>query len=126
MRISDWSSDVCSSDLEDIRVEGIAMQHHRPVQSLGGLLGTLAVALDDLGRYRRRPRLQQPGEAEADVAAADDEDALGFDLLMAEVCTRTHHVLRDRTSVVLGKCVCVRVSLGVVRICKKKKLKIRL
>src|SRR3546814_9857777 len=48
MRISDWSSDVCSSDLPDVRpAEGERSRTALPVRRLDMLIGAIAVALDD-------------------------------------------------------------------------------
>src|SRR3546814_3647682 len=46
MRISDWSSDVCSSDLHRLRRRrgGVALLHHHPADVLGHRLAALVHA----------------------------------------------------------------------------------
>src|SRR3546814_15614864 len=110
MRISDWSSDVCSSDLG-------RDQDRRPLAGAQVAEAREQVAdHDDLlldgGARRgqdqdrdRPPLLGEVGGADAD---ADAEGAAGEE---------------DRKSVVWGKSVSVRVDLGGRRIIKKKKKK---
>src|SRR3546814_14277405 len=108
-RISDWSSDVCSSDLSDRRPdragsravaerprhrEGIGRRSGRPPPGLGG------------GPARLFACLPRPG-ADGDGAERPAEPGSG---------TRR----RARKSVVQGKRVSVRVGLGGGRIIKKK------
>src|SRR3546814_12957292 len=95
MRISDWSSDVCSSDLFDLgaaaRVEIDRQRHQRHP-----LAGDSAVQLVDLASVRGRAAVRikrvQPRQP----------------------------VPRARKSVVSGKSVAVRVDLGGRRSIKKK------
>src|SRR3546814_19790373 len=100
MRISDWSSDVCSSDLRNARVEvaaGIAEKAQGSVHQGG------------IGRpAARRRRLQRSGHA---IGAAP---RLHRDLGSVE------NQAIDRKSVVSGKSVSVRVELGGRRRSKKK------
>src|SRR3546814_17569065 len=85
MRISDWSSDVCSSDLHR-RLDAVAVHRRDRV----------------LGRpFRRLPRDDQ----RADPGVADDADIVGRQDMVVDVD-------QDRKSVVLGKSVSVRVELG--------------
>src|SRR3546814_20838016 len=92
MRISDWSSDVCSSDLLDVevvdpgQVAHVAGQHH------------VALVLD-------RPRLRAVAHAQVAFAHVGAE----------------RHEQEDRKSVAEGKSVSVRVDIGGRRIIKKKK-----
>src|SRR3546814_15366561 len=70
MRISDWSSDVCSSDLADVDALGDQSAAHQ--------LGQLRVVLgQDLHHFENRhPRAQPPvrlRQLGADRAAADDD-----------------------------------------------------
>src|SRR3546814_12317602 len=98
MRISDWSSDVCSSDLP-----GAA----RPAPGAGTPRGGRSIRPPRMhARHRRgefparagrRARRRGRGDARVDLARA------------------------DRKSVVEGKSVSVRVDLGGRRIIKKKK-----
>src|SRR3546814_3453559 len=90
MRISDWSSDVCSSDL------------------LVDALGRLAAILASHSGTRTMPG--QPG---ADVLAGR-----AFGLGPGAGQTAAHHP--DRKRGVSGKSVSVRVDLGGRRIIKKK------
>src|SRR3546814_12305914 len=86
MRISDWSSDVCSSDLIDA---------FHFVEHLAGL---------------------HFGDPVLDVALAGAHAA--FERLLGDRHLRAPRL--DRTSVVSGKSVSVRVDLGGRRIIKKK------
>src|SRR3546814_19116028 len=90
-RISDWSSDVCSSDLEEIL-------HCRPGAGAGD-----GEARQDIARRRRDDAggavVGPPGEL---VEHPDEEE------------------LRDRKSVVWGKSVSVLVDIGGSRIINKK------
>src|SRR3546814_15399198 len=97
MRISDWSSDVCSSDLVARRPGGKA-----PFEQ--GARGGIA--------HRRRRRSGQHHHQPAPLALG------GAD----EVVTRLAGI--DRKSVVEGKSVSVRVDLGGRRIIKKKNNKV--
>src|SRR3546814_20088700 len=110
MRISDWSSDVCSSDLRAARCDG------------GGRSG-------DAGRLcrRRRTRPRRPRRALAGGAArgaprgqrrarARLSGRAGTGGGMGRECRGA----RDRKSAVEGKSVSVRVDLGGRRIIKKK------
>src|SRR3546814_19182819 len=103
MRISDWSSDVCSSDLR------LRCQRSGPVRS-------------DPGRSQRRTAAvfaQMAIEPERGLqpAAGWREPNHGHDdLLTKQIAGRSG----DRKSVVSGKSVSVRVDLGGRRIIKKK------
>src|SRR3546814_11758397 len=108
MRISDWRSDVCSSDLDggllrrpgDGRRDVVAQ-----VEQQGDVLGA-ALAVEHAAQD-----LLQPAGA---LAA---RRALPARLPGEEA----HHAPRARQSVVSGKSVSVRVDLGGRRIIKKKK-----
>src|SRR3546814_14859313 len=102
MRISDWSSDVCSSDLPGLDPDGEEMDRTGPAAAsacrAGGSRGP-----------DRRP------------CARVRAHAAGGGLTP---CPRTSGASsRDRKSVVLGKSVSVRVDLGGGRLIKKKKSK---
>src|SRR3546814_18732852 len=108
MRISDWSSDVCSSDLDRFAVVV------EPVASfVGGPDPDLVQPAREIGRG-------------ADVGA-DGDDALGdFGGVAGEVeqgAAKGGRCGRDRQSVVEGKSVSVRVELGGSRSHKKHKKK---
>src|SRR3546814_19691488 len=91
MRISDWSSDVCSSDLTDARGAAQRFSRRQP------------------GLFRRRDRArQQPRRTGEERRAGDRPHRAG------------RRARTDRKSVVSGKSVSVRVDLGGRRIIKKK------
>src|SRR3546814_14790885 len=96
MRISDWSSDVCSSDLDD------RDQQRRDPQ---------LPDQTEIGRWQgeRRQALRNSAD-EIDAAILEIEDNGGEDRG------------EDRKSVVWGKSTSVRVDLGGGRIIKKKQL----
>src|SRR3546814_15924269 len=103
MRISDWSSDVCSSDLLDQRRVEAHLLRRRPRHHA------------DPGRMMRR----------VGIAAVDDADQRADELLedafaAFALADRVGDVLADRKSVVEGKSVSGRVSLGDRRILNKK------
>src|SRR3546814_5253331 len=105
MRISDWSSDVCSSDLFGAEVADQALD--RP----GGRVAQRAdrVALDLLGDLEQRIDLARLGVAGTQPFHHAPHPAGAF-------ATRG-----DRKSVVQGKSVSVRVDLGGSRFIKTKK-----
>src|SRR3546814_18200332 len=107
MRISDWSSDVCSSDLFVLLHLGAGGDAEAPARALVQELGLqghylfagFQAGIEDLYRLM-------------DVfVLSSRHEALGTS------------VLEDRKSVVSGKSVSVRVDLGGRRIIKKKKQK---
>src|SRR3546814_14858676 len=102
MRISDWSSDVCSSDLQ--RRSGPRPQQRRGARGDGSAVGDDPAG----GLLLRVDRHRAPGEG---GGRADQRRARA----------RGHLRLSDRKSVVEGKSVSVRVDLGGRRIIKKKK-----
>src|SRR3546814_19119417 len=102
MRLSDWSSDVCSSDLED---DGVVIPDHRDQQPLG-VIGV-----------RRAHRLHA-----ADMS--HDAFARLAVRLTAEDASPTggpHCHWEDRKSAVWGKSVSARLAMGGRRTNKKKK-----
>src|SRR3546814_14355400 len=106
MRISDWSSDVCSSDLRslgehDARLPGDVRRQEQVFQRLAGFLGGLVV--DQLGKLEVGAHIGPVGHRAVD---------------MAEMALQRR---QDRKSVVSGKSVSVRVDLGGRRLIKKKK-----
>src|SRR3546814_16641856 len=92
MRISDWSSDVCSSDLRAARMRGAVPAPSCPIAGQGG------ISSDELSRSSGLRHAAQAASPERAVA------------------TRRG----DRKSVVEGKRVSVRVDLGGRRIITKK------
>src|SRR3546814_12880243 len=108
MRISDWSSDVCSSDLEE---EALAAERSDMQKGarLAGELTTVSELL--LGSEGGLSQLRQAARR-LDRMAAEHP-------LLAEALASLDRA--DRKSVVEGKSVSVRVDLGGRRILKKKK-----
>src|SRR3546814_15512778 len=112
MRISDWSSDVCSSDL----FESLA-------SALGISLGTLLLG-DDYADPSQPVRIDPATLAEALKLVDYDED-LGGEYEPQERARQVIsayeeiHAQGDRKSVVQGQSVSVRVHLGGRRIHKK-------
>src|SRR3546814_17385299 len=104
MRISDWSSDVLSSDLAELRG-----------QWRRRLSGALGRADEDRRRrllgeeIRQQPRMSLSLLRQARIGRA---------LRRVEVA---HHIVGDRTTVVSGQSVSVRVYYGGRRIMQKKK-----
>src|SRR3546814_14483944 len=108
MRISDWSSDVCSSDLPNPSV--LSLSKHRPF----------------FQRQRRRTALRQAQGKRLDLSLAhlDRRDravsAIGYwlhdEFAAAFIGDGTG---LDRKSVVSGKCVAVSVKFGGCRNLKK-------
>src|SRR3546814_15836069 len=119
MRISDWSSDVCSSDLR-----GLAQAHHRlladPVEAVAEADGGRRLAL--AGRRRRDRRHQ---DELAVLVLLDRLELVVAELglrrpaLHQRVCRNAElsaYLGEDRQRVVKGKTVSVRVALGGPRI----------
>src|SRR3546814_14849805 len=113
MRISDWSADVCSSDLTARRT--------------GCRLGIVPQAADSLDGERvdgRRAQDRVAGGAEriaAPLVSGDQQDVGSHRRWLPEQRSLpTFTMLRDRQSVVSGTSGSVRVDLGGRRIIKKK------
>src|SRR3546814_15202128 len=103
MRISDWSSDVCSSDLEQVRQQ-VRIDRAAPRAAPQPALSP-------------GPRKQRQGQQRPQPVRA--QEVQRFERLRERL--RTHV---DRKSGVEGKSGSVRVDLGGRRILKKKKHKI--
>src|SRR3546814_16004734 len=97
MRISDWSSDVCSSDLEDLDGAARERKAHRGAAE------------------RRRAGRRQEGRQDAGGKAAAQAMRRAVRLAL-----RTSDGREDRKSVVKGKGVSVRVDIGGLRSITKK------
>src|SRR3546814_17136984 len=119
MRISDWSSDVCSSDLGDLLVragfalpvadtETLTVRYRDLFGLLRDLRGMAATSLLPDPAALSRDTLARAAALFAERAAGDGRTAERFDII-------------DRKSVVLGKSVSVRVDLGGRRHMKKNK-----
>src|SRR3546814_18071485 len=102
MRISDWSSDVCSSDL-DVDVHELAV--------LGVDLDGARVAVG-------------PAVADAEHEVGPEKGGVAVAVAGLQADHAGHQ--RDRKRVVSGKSVSVRVDLGGRRFIKKKKYNIHL
>src|SRR3546814_15024118 len=98
MRISDWSSDVCSSDLVDLTAE----------QIIG-----VATAV--------RGHVQACFNREAELLDALADGTLTAEMIEEGWPNEPVSESTDRKSVVSGKSVSVRVDLGGCRIIKTKK-----
>src|SRR3546814_16944593 len=99
MRISDWSSDVCSSDLRGAEVGGHDRLGDRRGHPATGLLAGALLALDDHG----------DGDGGGLTGGTRESHAPGVG------------AGRDRPSVASGQSVSVRVDLGGRRIIQNKK-----
>src|SRR3546814_18372821 len=117
MRISDWSSDVCSSDLgKDVRV-GVFARGAKAEEALAA--GAEVVGAEDL------LEIVQGGKIDFDRCIATP-DMMGLVGRLGKVLgpkglMPNQKLGTDRKSVVLGKSVSVRVDLGGRRIIKKKR-----
>src|SRR3546814_12085078 len=100
MRISDWSSDVCSSDLAAVATPKIAALLAAPYQPAGDQPQAIARLADGF---------------EAGLAAQTLLGVTGS----GKTYTIANVIERDRKSVVSGKTVSVRVDPGGRRIIKK-------
>src|SRR3546814_19731469 len=127
MRISDWSSDVCSSDLlalEQDQPGDIAAQLAPPVSALGRMLQLRLKRLQPGLELRQSHRLLACGDQRGDrlrlrAAEALAEHALDHPQRLASVDRTTRG--KDRQSVGEGKREAVRVDIGGRRSSKKKK-----
>src|SRR3546814_3093862 len=109
MRISDWSSDVCSSDLIFLRSDGGEDLRIIPGRSAVEMEGVLIVVDRERQRAGLHPNIARR-EREAFTEAREDD----------RLADRLRHA-GDRKSVVSGKGVSVRLDLGGRRLLKKKK-----
>src|SRR3546814_17539049 len=118
MRISDWSSDVCSSDLHQRRAGPDAAEAHSALHP---------ILLEQI--IERRPADPEQFRGGRDIALAlrhraADRDAVGGLARAAEMQPRLFAIFaaaRARMSVVWGKRWSVRVYFGGPRILTKKK-----
>src|SRR3546814_15199735 len=115
MRISDWSSDVCSSDLEQRRAL------RRPVARRSGAVPFAGDKDERFARVRIAPRglPQRQNVAARRVDRASRRDR--FVQQVADIGVGEQPAQnQDRKSVVSGTSMSVRVDLGGRRIIKKK------
>src|SRR3546814_17947784 len=123
MRISDWSSDVCSSDLAGLPgPRSLADEFADRPQLLDGGVDNIRSAGSAASRRRATSSLS------ASPAAASDRASLRAaaawrpgSTAQRKNSTIARARCRDRKSVVEGKSVSVRVDLGGRRILKTKK-----
>src|SRR3546814_16648048 len=105
MRISDWSSDVCSSDLACMKwANGTPSVRGGSMRSTTSLLPAACLAFSKKNRPSRH---------------RGNKSCVCILRNTCNICMR----MRDRKSVVKGKSVSVRVDLGGRRILKKKNKK---
>src|SRR3546814_12195432 len=114
MRISDWSSDVCSSDLESSldQIEDRPRITHFGVGKRWPHPGAESVRFDLAQCHRHRSNVVEPSVIAIRIAER-----------VIDVGGGIERSIPDRKSVVKGKSVSVRVDLGGRRIIKKKKKK---
>src|SRR3546814_12903172 len=118
MRISDWSSDVCSSDLaqrrlgDQFRFAGEDLVAVALGRQLRELLVEFQIVSDDGGNRRRHGLV--------DVARIERRAQLLLGFPAAQEGDAPRAAVTDRKSVVSGKSVSVRVDLGGRVIIKKK------
>src|SRR3546814_17558116 len=129
MRISDWSSDVCSSDLDRGPELGMRLAEVAGIAERGigqaGIERSVAIGAELLARrlHPRRPFVfGVAGGAGAGAFLAEHGCERPLD---RHACPNGRPAIGkargDRKSVVSGKSGDVRVALGVSRIIKKKK-----
>src|SRR3546814_19089120 len=107
MRISDWSSDVCSSDLEALEWSGMTVREYA---------AALAISRHSLARWRDLlAEREVPVDWRARLHPRDRPP------INRAASPRTHGELRRRKSVGEGKSVSVCVDLGGRRLLQKKK-----
>src|SRR3546814_18287706 len=115
MRISDWSSDVCSSDLGDISSGFSALMPFIPMAS---------AILAKSGFFKWVPKGGRPATF-ISMATKPSELLLKITILTGRsYCDMVRmSPIIDRKRVVKGKSVSVRVDLGGRRVIKKKQMK---
>src|SRR3546814_13146701 len=111
MRISDWSSDVCSSDLKP-RKKSL---RERFLGRTPGKKSKTGRAVQD--RMRKEGKLRENRRGDTEFKASNDK---WYPLKDADMAHKTD---ADRKSVGKGKSLSVRVDLGGRRIIKNKNLR---
>src|SRR3546814_16638950 len=112
MRISDWSSDVCSSDL--VTEQSARMLEVARASALAIQEGPVDGHQSRIICYRGEHRRSEPGQSPPAKRRSRSE-------AQAVRCNIDRPIPQiDRTSAVSGKSVSVRVDLGGRRILKKK------
>src|SRR3546814_11654676 len=113
MRISDWSSDVCSSDLDPRLGSALARR------------GLATSQVNGLGLVLK-PVPHQPADIQFVIEDACPAGAVAVDRVLAPDAAAGADDpigVQDWKRVVSGKCVSVRVALGWRRVIKKKQTK---
>src|SRR3546814_16639534 len=129
MRISDWSSDVCSSDLN--RGLRVSYPPRRTRESVGRCNRTFQrkkqinhCQLNHLAyACGANPRGKGMIMSTINEVAKGGSEGVprAIQTVLDALDTLKFGAIQDRTSVVWGKCVSVRVDLGGSRLIKKKK-----
>src|SRR3546814_4903208 len=83
MRISDWSSDVCSSDLADRRLEGVGILLGRPANCLRSLAQGADHAVEIFRDILELRNAVEAGKGRA--AGSSGADSAGLPLETAEI-----------------------------------------
>src|SRR3546814_16249197 len=104
MRISDWSSDVCSSDLRNWRVLATRSGYMLPWRVLTAQCRQADIVISD----RRLPRSCTPRWLKLDRRFLERNGGLSVKLANQ----RVESVIKERKRVVEGKWVSVGVDLG--------------
>src|SRR3546814_17187107 len=105
MRISDWSSDVCSSDLGPSQATGAAFIGYQP---FAGLLAAYSAAFSTLKPSKLSKTPMKPGTVDSSAQSRCSSQYIWTRLLsLAPACSIRR---RDRKNVVQGKRVDVRVD----------------
>src|SRR3546814_12600572 len=117
MRISDWSSDVCSSDLHAATILALMKEPDEAMAREGD--GDIWRRMVDAAlRARWDLDAALHGPAEAPPGGTDEEGDMPINA--GDMQKKDPASWLDRKSVVYGKSVSVRVDLGGRRIIKKK------
>ena len=98
--------------LEQVEVEPVAVQHHGALERVGRDLGAGAAALDDLQPVAAPLAFQLLRHVQADVAGADDQDALDLEVGLAEDLHHPRQVLGGGDHVDLVVAVELVAGLG--------------
>src|SRR3546814_17852500 len=117
MRISDWSSDVCASDLEPFVVDPRIVRSERQILDARGL-----DRVDQAFGNAAQPEPARAYDHPVEQHAVERGLGVGIELLHRESSGLVGRgISGDRTSVVEGTSVAVRLDLGGGRNIKKKK-----
>src|SRR3546814_20709674 len=117
MRISDWSSDVCSSDLIASRADALRWRQANLAEgvTLGELLSDGSMPVVHPATPATDIANQMIAEDMGRICVVDPQSGA-----LIGIIARRNLLSADRTSVVQGKSVSVRVDIGSRGIMKKK------